>query len=154
MKPSPIHYIFAHELPTKGYLGFWAIFGIAVVIKESQPSQVLLSDWLFCALFIVSLLLAPVLFMCLSLLIAPLVLGPAYYLGDRFTGAPFRVGDHVRILVGPYRNRVVEVYDVWDSRRRFASGWILNWREMFEVSFHLLRFFARIRPKACNEPNR
>ena len=120
MKPSPIHYIFAHELPTKGYLGFWAIFGIAVVIKESQPSQVLLSDWLFCALFIVSLLLAPVLFMCLSLLIAPLVLGPAYYLGDRLAGAPFRVGDHVRILVGPYRNRVVEVYDVWDSRRQIC----------------------------------
>ena len=76
------------------------------------------SDWSFCALFIVSILLAPLLFIFLSLPISFLVLVPAYYLGDRLAGAPFRVGDHVRILIGPYRDRVVEVYDVWDSRRQ------------------------------------
>jgi hypothetical protein len=118
MKPSPIHYVFAHDLPFKGYLACWAIFGIGVVISVCQPSRAMFSDWSFCALFVISLLLAPVLFMFLSLPVSFLVLVPAYYLGDRLAGAPFRVGDHVRILIGPYRDRVVEIYDVWDSRRQ------------------------------------
>lgn len=118
MKPSPIHYVFAYDLPVKGYLACWAVFGVAVVISECQPAKVMFTDWIYCALFVISLVLAPFLFAFLSLPVAFIFLIPIYYLGDRLAGAPFRVGDHVRILVGPYRHRVVEIYDVWNSRRQ------------------------------------
>ena len=116
MKPTPVHYFFAYDLPLKGYLACWGILGVVIVVSECQPSKATFSDWTFGVLFVVSLLLAPVHFMFLSLPIGFLVLGPAYYVGRRLAGAPFRVGDHVRILVGPHRDRVVEIYDVWDSR--------------------------------------
>ena len=39
-----------------------------------------------------------------------------YEYGARLNGAPFSVGDRVRILVGPHRDRVVEIYELWDER--------------------------------------
>lgn len=102
----------------KAYFGAWAIFGVALVIKECQPSQAMFSDWTLCALFVVSLLLAPVFFAFLGIPVAFIVLVPLYYIGDRLAGAPFRVGDRVRILIGPHRDRIVEIYEVWESRRQ------------------------------------
>ncbi|MGZ4964363.1 MAG: hypothetical protein ACXWKG_11690 [Limisphaerales bacterium] len=118
MKPSPINYIFARDWPLKGYLSAWAILGVVIVVSVCQPSRAMFSDWTFCLLFFLSLLIAPVLFGFLSLPMAFMVLGPIYFLGGRLAGAPFRAGDRVRILVGPHRDRVVEIYDVWDSRRQ------------------------------------
>ena len=118
MKLAPIRYAFARDWPFKGYLTAWAILGVVMVVLECPPSREMFSDWIYSALFIVSLLLAPVLFAFCSLPVAFIVLGPLYYFGDRLAGAPFRVGDRVRILVGPHRDRVVEVHDVWESRRK------------------------------------
>ena len=33
-------------------------------------------------------------------------------------GYPFKVGDVVKILKGPNRNKVVTIYELWDSRRQ------------------------------------
>jgi hypothetical protein len=118
MKPKPIHYFFAKDWPIKGYFGAWAVAGVVMVVSECQPSRAMLGDWSYCALFIMALLVAPIFFAFLSIPVAFLFLGPFYHLGDRLAGAPFRVGDRVRILVGPHRDRVVEVYAVWDSRRQ------------------------------------
>jgi len=118
MKLMPIRYIYARDWPLKGYFGAWAVFGIVMVIHECQPSRAMFGDWAFCALFIAALVVAPVFFAFASILVSFVFFVPIYYLGDRLAGAPFRAGDRVRILVGPHRNRVVEIYDVWDSRRQ------------------------------------
>ena len=115
-EPTIIHYAFARNWPLKGYLASWGILGIVVVVSVCEPNREMFSDWIFCVLFIVSLLVAPVFFVFLSFPVAFMVLVPLYYIGDRLAGAPFHTGDRVRILVGPQRNRVVEIYDVWNSR--------------------------------------
>lgn len=106
----------------KGYFGLWAIFGVVVAVSTCQPSRAVLTDWIYWLLFIVSIVVAPLLFAFLSVPVSFIVLVPLYYLGDRLAGAPFRVGDHVKILVGPHCGRIVEIYDVWDSRRQIRVG--------------------------------
>lgn len=106
----------------KGYFGLWAIFGVVVAVSTCQPSRAVLTDWIYWLLFIVSIVVAPLLFAFLSVPVSFIVLVPLYYLGDRLAGAPFRVGDHVKILVGPPCGRIVEIYDVWDSRRQIRVG--------------------------------
>src|SRR5688572_26102597 len=118
MKPSFMHYVFAYDLPFRGFLACWAILGVAMVFSVCEPSLAMFSDWTFCVFFVFSLVLAPVLFALFSVLFVWPFLLPVYWFGDRLAGAPFRVGDHVRILIGPHRGRVVEVYDVWDSRHQ------------------------------------
>ncbi len=55
----------------------------------------------------------------LGAVLGMLVLWPAIQVLCRFLNQPlFRVGDSVRILAGPYRDRVVQVYDAWYSRRQ------------------------------------
>jgi hypothetical protein len=54
----------------------------------------------------------------LSLPYAFVVLGPFFHLGAKLNGAPFNVGDRVRILVGPRRDQVVRIYAVWKERNQ------------------------------------
>lgn len=115
-EPTIIHYAFARNWPLKGYFGAWGIAGIVMAVSVCEPNREMFKDWVFCVFFIVSLLVAPVLFVFFSLIVGPFVFVPLYYIGHRMAGAPFHVGDRVRVLVGPHRDLVVEIYDVWESR--------------------------------------
>ena len=46
------------------------------------------------------------------------IFGPLYFTRGQKNGAPFSVGDRVRILVGAHRDAVVRVYQVWESRNQ------------------------------------
>jgi hypothetical protein len=118
VKPSLAQYIFAKNWPAKVYFSVAAAFGVGVAVTTCQPSMAMFSDWGFLLLFVVSVLAAPVLFFFLSLPLAWMVLGPLYWARGKLNGAPFHVGDHVRILVGPHRDHVGQVYAVWDERRQ------------------------------------
>jgi len=50
-----------------------------------------------------------------ALLSALFILGPLYHDRALKNGAPFRIGDRVRILVGPHRGRVTRVYSTWQG---------------------------------------
>jgi hypothetical protein len=113
-----MQYLFAKDWPLKVYFAVVAILGVWVAVVTCHPSVAMFRDWLYLLLFIVSIVVAPVLFCFLSLPCACMVLGPLYYFRARLNGAPFRVGDRVRILVGPHRDRIVQVYDVWGERRQ------------------------------------
>jgi hypothetical protein len=53
----------------------------------------------------------------LGAVLGMLVLGPLIRIFvNSLNGAPFQVGDSVQILIGPYRDRVVRVYEIWPSR--------------------------------------
>ncbi len=43
------------------------------------------------------------------------LLRPLYKARCAKNGAPFQVGDHVRILAGRHKDRVVKVYDTWSG---------------------------------------
>jgi hypothetical protein len=113
-----MQYIFAKNWPMKAYFVLAATVGIWLVISICQPSLGMFADWQFLVLFIVSITLGPILFIYLTLPCAWLFLGPLYHLRAKLNGAPFHVGDRVRILVGPHRNCVVQVYDVWSERNQ------------------------------------
>src|SRR3954447_11514132 len=41
---------------------------------------------------------------------------PLYHWRASLNGASYRIGDQVRILAGPHRDRVVRIYAVWEGR--------------------------------------
>ena len=53
----------------------------------------------------------------LAILLGWFVLGPLYYSQVERNGGPFKVGDEVLILTGPFRDRVARVYSPWQGDR-------------------------------------
>jgi hypothetical protein len=72
-------------------------------------------DWRYVLLFAVCVFVAPVLGFFLGLPLAFVVIGPLYRLQAWRNGAPFRPGDHVRVLVGPHCGRVTQVREHWQG---------------------------------------
>ena len=110
--------MFARDWPLLGYYAIAGILGVVAVIIVCQPSTATFSDGYSLLTFAVALLGAPVLGILVSLPFVPAVIGPLYHLRGRLNGAPYSVGDRVRILAGPYSGRVVRVYEVWSERNQ------------------------------------
>jgi hypothetical protein len=74
-------------------------------------------DWLMWGGIVLSFpLLVTVLPLCIFLIVAAFTAPfwvPIYELRVRLHGAPFKPGDHVRIVRGEHRGKVVAVRDVW-----------------------------------------
>jgi len=105
MKMSPIRYAFAHNWPTKIYLGACSGTFFVLTILACRPSLELFKDWQYVLLFIFAVVIAPVLGFYLVLPCGFLVLGPLYRVQERRNGGPFKPGDRVRILVGAHRGK-------------------------------------------------
>ena len=90
-----------------GMVGLAVLYGPAAG-PLSQPSNV---AWL-----LYYLALAGLLGLFTAGFFGIFVLGPLYYGQSIENGAPYQPGDHVRILTGPHRDQVVEVYEVWEER--------------------------------------
>jgi len=43
------------------------------------------------------------------------IIGPLYAVRGQINGGPFKVGDTVQILAGPYKGRVTRVYSTWQG---------------------------------------
>lgn len=114
---SPIRYAFAHDWPTKIYLGACSGTCLVLAILACRPSLELFKDWQYVLLLIVAVVIAPVLGFYLALPCEFLVLGPLYRVQERRNGGPFKPGDRVRILVGPHRGKVTTVRKSWQGGR-------------------------------------
>jgi hypothetical protein len=68
---------------------------------------------------------------------------PLHHLFGRINGEPFVVGDQVRILVGPNRDRVVQVYSVWRDRRQVRVELDPTSKAKFNDIFPSLRFVGK-----------
>jgi hypothetical protein len=115
VKKSAIQYIFARSWPRKAYFSAAAAFGVWSAVVACQPSMAMFGDWEYLLLFVVSVVVAPILAFFLSLLLIPLGMAQLYYWRGRLNGAPFKVGDRVRILVGQHRGRITRVYSMWQG---------------------------------------
>jgi len=62
-------------------------------------------------------------------------------------GAPFRAGDRVRILDGPYRDEVRIVYDVWNERGEVRLDFGPHAKEEFADVFSYLSICRERVPK-------
>ena len=118
MAPTRLQYIVAKDLPGRILSLLAVIAGVAVAIIAGKPSRQAFADWNYCLLFFLSVLIAPVLFFMLSVPLDLILFGSIYAKVERLNGAPFQVGERVRILRGPHRDRVARIYATWDSRRQ------------------------------------
>lgn len=132
------------------FLGEW------FVLTESQPSVALFHDWKYSLLFVTSVLLMPLFSCALAGIPGPLILGPIFHLGAKLNGAPYQVGDPVRILVGPHRNRLTRIYEVWKERRQVRVELDQQARESVKDVFEftqVCREDAAVNPPAQLRPS-
>ena len=52
----------------------------------------------------------------MSVFFTYIILRVLWFLFVRINGGPFKIGDTVQILSGPYRNKITMVYEVWKER--------------------------------------
>jgi hypothetical protein len=76
----------------------------------------LLGHWRNAAEFAGALVLAWLVGRFVAILVGWFILGPLYFGQALRNGAPFRVGESVRLLAGSHTGRVVRIYDVWAER--------------------------------------
>lgn len=115
VKAAPIRYAFARDWPLKAYLGLCSALCLAAAVYACQPSPTLFKDWLYVLVFLAVIVVAPVLGFFLALPFAFAIVGPFYHLQACRNGSPFKPGDRVRVLVGPYRNRLTQVRSRWQG---------------------------------------
>jgi hypothetical protein len=107
---------FAQNWPVRLWMGIVPFTMPAVVCWLVRPVPWLLAHWLNIPMFAGILILAWVLGWYVAILVGWFVLGPLYYGQALRNGAPFRVGESVRLLTGPHAGRVVRVYEIWAER--------------------------------------
>jgi hypothetical protein len=124
MKPTRAQYFFARSRPLQVFfvlllvgtpLGFtYVVAGLLahVYAPLSEVWNLVRLVFYVTVALLLSFLMAVVAGSLLAAIIWPF-LRPLYKAWCLKNGAPFRVGDHVQILVGPYRGRVVRVYGGW-----------------------------------------
>lgn len=114
MKPSRIHYFVAKEWPSKIWLTAFSL-GFALWAASSCWSLLVSpTRWTDPLIFFGCSLLAALLGYFVSILVGWPILGPMYYDRSLKNGEPFRPGEMVHILVGPYRDRIVRVTKAYD----------------------------------------
>lgn len=145
MKPTRAQYFFATLWPLRIlflllFVGAPLCFAGVVAILLAHVYQPLFDLWnLLQVVFfvVIALLLGHLLTLVAGTILAAIfwpLLRPRYEARCARNGAPFHVGDHVRILAGRHKNRVVRVYSEWknDSVRVELGE---NEKEKFEDIF-------------------
>ena len=152
MKPTRAQYFFARSRPLQVFflllfVGVPLYFAYVVAGLLAHVYQPLSDVWNLVRLVfyvivaaLLSFLLAIVAGSYLSGIFWPL-LRPLYKARCLKNGAPFHVGDHVQILVGHHRGRVVRVYSGWRDesvRVEFGEKEKEQFKDIFD-SIQLLR---------------
>src|SRR5688572_851606 len=114
MRPTIGQYLFAHQWPIRAAL-LGGTFGMMVWTAAALVPVLEPGAWavVWCAFLIV---VSGLLGLLASLVASAVFLPPLYQVRGLLNGAPYAVGDHVRVLVGPHRGRVARVYEVWADR--------------------------------------
>lgn len=115
MKATRIHYFYAQDWPIKIWFGFVLLFCVVLAVRASHPTMAAMADWRVLLWLVATVVLALLLGFFMAILCGWLILGPLYYARLLKNGGPFKVGDHVEILYGPHRGRVVRVYSLWQG---------------------------------------
>lgn len=115
MKPNKLQYLFAQSDPMKVCLTAGPILCAVYVLRAIEPSLDMMKDFMTILLLVGVVLLSLPLGWFGAILILAFLFGPIYYDQGLRNGAPFHPGDHVRILAGPHRDRIVRVYSYWQG---------------------------------------
>ncbi len=112
MKPNFVNYFFAHTIPVAAFGG--AAILTSIVLWKTAPV-------LFRGQAPIPSICAIVAAIPLGMVLGYFLLGfPLVFIGRIVNGGPFHEGDWVRILVGPHKNQIARVYDVWTERNQIC----------------------------------
>jgi hypothetical protein len=111
--PTRAQYFFARPWLFNAWLIAGSLAGSVFAVGAAKPSGTVSFLWLIGIVPI-----AAFLGFFLAFLVGGFVLGPIYYARNLTNAAPFHEGDMVHVLVGPHQDRVLRVYEVWDSRNQ------------------------------------
>jgi hypothetical protein len=135
----------AEDWPIRLWMGIVPVAVPAAVCWYLAPLPWLVSHWLNLVVFTGVLLLAWGVGWFAAIIPGWLLLGPLYYTQEWRNGAPYRVGDYVRVLVRRHRGRVVRVYDLWAERHQVRVELGDEERERVTDVFSYV--------EVCREPN-
>jgi hypothetical protein len=110
--------LIAGDWPARLWFGVVPLVVPAGLYWYIGPLPWVLSHWLNAVLFTGLLTLAWCLGWFAAVIPGWLLLGPLYHFQGLRNGAPYRVGENVRVLVGRQRGRVAPVYEVCAERDR------------------------------------
>ena len=114
MKPSRLHYFVAGEWPSKIWVTVFSA-GFAFYAASSYWQLVVSpTRWTDPLIVLGYSVLFAILGYFVSILVGWPVLAPMYYDRSLKNGEPFHIGDMVQVLVGPHRDRIVRVENVFD----------------------------------------
>ena len=112
-KPSKLQYLLA-----RGYVRSTcttATIVAAVAARQIGPSLAAMRDVSFLFYYVAAIVLIwPLGWFLGAFCVWPFVMA----LTNKLNGAPFQNGDLIHILVGPHRDRVAHIYDVWPTRNQ------------------------------------
>ena len=131
---NPIRWVFARNLPLKIWLTA-ALAGAGwFVLSAVQPHRETFLDWRQLLVFLALAAATLVATFYAAMLGAFIVLSPFYQFQSHLNGAPFRVGDQVRILKGRESGRVTSVYSLWQGgtvRVEIGEGARIAFRDIY-----------------------
>lgn len=113
MKPTKWQYLFAQQWPSQVVLLGGPILFAAGVVRSINPTSNDLKDWSSFTWLLATILISLSLGWFFALIAGGCTLGPFYEYRGNKNGAPFEIGDRVRILAGPHRDRIALVYALW-----------------------------------------
>ncbi len=113
MKPNRLRYVATHGFmfsTCASALSFATVIGWQLLAAASYTVDLSFAGW-----FLLSLIISlPLGWFFGAFCVWPFVFGVV----GTLNGAPFHVGESVRVLVGPHRDQVFEIYDIWYERHQ------------------------------------
>jgi len=101
----------------KLWFAAWTLGVTVCAMIAIEPSRVVtLLEWRGRLIVCVVAIVSPILGFFLGALVGSFILPPLYELRERLNGGPFKAGDLVQILVGPYRGEITTVVSGWQGR--------------------------------------
>ena len=110
-----MQYFYAKNWPMKIWFTVIPSLFLIFALYFCEPTTALFNDWRNLMHFIFIILITLLLGFFSSFLFGWFVLGPLYYNRGLKNGGPFQEGDVVKIITGPYRDKVVNVYSSWQG---------------------------------------
>ncbi|MBC7773552.1 MAG: KOW motif-containing protein [Pyrinomonadaceae bacterium] len=109
-EPNRVQLFFARGTLGNMWLIASAVFGEAFALLWSEPNIEFFTRASGVFWLLVGAVIAPVAGVFALLVPGYFLLWPVYLLIERMNGGPFKVGDVVMVLAGPYRGRIGRIY--------------------------------------------
>jgi len=115
MTPTCAQRFFASQWLLRLWFGAIVISATVTALRLAGFRVGMLTDWKLAGLYLVITILAGLLGFMLAIFPGTLILGPLFHARALRNGAPFKIGDTVKIIGGCHDGRITKVYSMWQG---------------------------------------